>query len=153
MEGNSPTGIVVDLNPDNGRSDIRTKFASNWTIKPGLSSEFSSEQLQARIVSANDGVGELNWGWWKAGYDSGATLCSDGVVPQRPGDGIVLSIDGLKAGKHSLTTWHNQWTDTVDARAIAVSLRIGSAVIHNPTGYFLASSQTRRPSGECTLRI
>jgi hypothetical protein len=78
-------GTVVDFNPDNGRSDIRTKLAHNWVIQPGKSSEFKLGTLQARITTTEDGVGGLAWGWWKAGYDHGSTISSDGVVTQRSG--------------------------------------------------------------------
>jgi hypothetical protein len=118
------TSIVVDFNPDNGRSDVRTKLAHNWVIQPGNSSEQSIGTLQARITTVNDSVesGDLAWGWWKTGYDHGSTISSDGVVTQQSGDGLVLTITGLSAGKHSLTTWHNHWDANTSPRPIRVSL-------------------------------
>jgi hypothetical protein len=127
LNGNSKHGIVVDLNPDNGRSDVRTALAVNWPVKPGVSSVLAFEQLRAEISCTHMSVGGLQWGWWKAGYDHGATLSSDGVAAQGPGNGILLTLDGLKAGKHSLTTWHNDWSDVHTSQAISVSLQIGNA--------------------------
>jgi hypothetical protein len=120
------TGIVVDFNPDNGRSDVRTKLAHNWVIQPGKSSEQTIETLQSRITTVNDRIvsGDLAWGWWKAGYDHGSTISSDGVVTQQSGDGLVLTITELSAGKHSLTTWHNHWDAKAKSQAIQISIEL-----------------------------
>lgn len=117
-------GILVDFDPDNGRSDIRTKLAKQWVIPTGKSETALSIggldcslrifQPEASMGSPSEKAnvkrdGLLAWGWWKAGYDFAATLASDGVTTSENGDVIELSIRGLSPGHHSLTTWHNSW--------------------------------------------
>lgn len=118
---------IVDFNPDNGRSDVRTKFADNVALSPAKSTKFGVANLQVRVESTGPKVGdepdEIEWGWWKAGYDHGATLSSDGLITKRAGDGIRISIKGLSPGAHSLTTWQNDWQEIPQATPLLIQLR------------------------------
>ena len=60
---------------------------------------------------------------WKGGYDTGATVVSDGVTVKDgdKGGAIELVLSGLAAGKHSLVTWHNG-TSMKSLSAIRVSV-------------------------------
>lgn len=126
--GSSDESLVVDFNPDNGRSDIRTESAKNWSITSGkqeLTSDFGARRVTVRAV-AKDGPANLAWGWWKAGYDFGATLSSDGLTTELPGVQIELQIDGLSPGKHRLVTWHNAWDEKVHAGELSLTLNVAS---------------------------
>jgi len=94
--------LRVDLNPDNGRGDVRSPHAENWPITEGaeLSRKFGAVEVTFRAPG-----GRLASTWWKAGYDSGAVLASDGLT--RAGGTIEMVIRGLSPGRHSLATWHN----------------------------------------------
>lgn len=125
----SREGLLVDFDPDNGRSDVRTKLAKQWVIPTGKSeTNFSTNGLDCslRILRPESTTSSssqnatdnrqslLTWGWWKAGYDFAATLSSDGITTSASGDVIELTIRGLSPGNHSLATWHNCW-DTSEA--------------------------------------
>ena len=107
--GRAQEPLWIDFNPDNGRSDVLSDYAFNWPVGTCSVTErtLSNTQFQLRPVGGEHA--ELTFGWWKAGYDSGATLCSDGVTTVAAGESIELKITGLTAGNHTLATWHNDW--------------------------------------------
>ncbi len=109
---------LIDINPDNGRSDVRTPNAINWPIGSTPSAHIKANGVRVEIRTVTAGA-KLKFDWWKAGYDVGATLASDGVTTEQPGETIELVMSGLAPGKHSLLTWHNHTT------ALKVPQRIG----------------------------
>ena len=100
---------LIDINPDNGRSDIRTAGAINWPIGSTNSAQTTADGVRVEVRTTTESA-RLKFDWWKAGYDVGATLASDGVTTEQPGETIELVLSGLTAGKHSLVTWHNHTT-------------------------------------------
>ncbi len=124
--------FIVDLNPDNGRSDIRTEVARNWAVPAGTNETtqtFDETSITIRALQSNGQAAALAWGWWKAGFDFGATLSSDGATTAKPGQILELQIDGLAPGKHRLVTWHNAWDATVAHGDLNLELKIGLQVI------------------------
>lgn len=111
------TSHWIDFNPDNGRSDVRSPHALNWPINTCKKTEQSLGQIRVQLNASDSESSELTHGWWKAGYDSGATFCSDGVTTVANGDSIELTISGLKEGSHSIATWHNN-LEEVDQSAL-----------------------------------
>lgn len=99
----------VDLNPVTDRKDVLTPGWSNWAVEEGMqaSSKFEEVKVTLRQVG-KDGAG-LAGVMWKGGYDTGATVASDGVTVKDgdKGGAIELVLSGLPAGKHSLVSWHN----------------------------------------------
>lgn len=120
--------VFVDINPDNGRSDVRTAAVTNLPV--GLSSELATSigdvNIKLRTTTRDT---KLNFAWWKAGYDVGATLASDGVTTEQPGEAIELVLGGLTAGRHSITTWHNQTTVSREPQHIEIQVDNGPAMI------------------------
>ena len=107
--GRGQAETLIDLNPDNGRSDVVTPHAFNWPINEGHEFVHVVDGVEVRIA-ANSADGKLRFGWWKAGYDSGAKLSSDGVTSEKPGESISLTLNGLAPGEHSLAIWLNTWS-------------------------------------------
>lgn len=98
-----PPALRVDLNSDGARSDVRTPGWENWAPKAGTSATQTFGKLTVTL-RARDG---FSVAWWKAGYDTGATLASDGVFLKGMGR-LELVFTGLKPGKHTLVTYHNR---------------------------------------------
>jgi hypothetical protein len=98
--------LRVDLSPDNGRKDVLTPGIENWTLKdaPSASQTFAD----GIAVTLRAGSGALTTPWFKGGYDTGATIASDGVCAKGK---LELVISGLSAGKHSIVTWHSSVED------------------------------------------
>lgn len=113
---------LIDINPDNGRSDVRTPEAFNWPVGPASSAQTTVDGVNFQLKAASNDS-QLNFAWWKAGYDVGATLASDGVTTDRPGETLLLSLSGLTPGFHTLTTWHNRTTP--DGKPIRLGIQIG----------------------------
>ncbi|MBB6050783.1 pectate lyase family protein [Armatimonas rosea] len=98
-----PPALRVDLNSDGARGDVRTPGWENWAPKAGTSATQTFGKLTVTL-RAQDG---FSVGWWKAGYDTGATLTSDGVMVKGAGK-LELAFSGLTPGKHTLVTYHNR---------------------------------------------
>jgi len=107
--------LRVELNGDNGRNDVRTRGWSDWRIPmrqasaTAASGTFGDVRLTLRAVG--DGA-SIAADWWKRGFDFEATLASDGasLVPG-VGDAVMeIVIEGLPAGRHTLTSWHSAWS-------------------------------------------
>src|SRR4051794_29478619 len=89
--------LKVDLSPDNGRKDVLTPRIENWTLKDGPSA--TQKFADGVTVTLRARSGELTTPWFKGGYDTGATLASDGVAAK---DKLELVISGLSPGKHRI---------------------------------------------------
>lgn len=106
--------IRVDLNPVTERKDVLTPGWTNWAVPEGTQAtqQFGSVTVTLRKAS-NQGAG-LTGVMWKGGYDTGATVASDGVTVKDgdKGGAIELVLSGLQSGRHSLVTWHNSISTT-----------------------------------------
>jgi hypothetical protein len=107
--------IRVDINLNQDRRDILTADGENWSIPDGVEAarNFGNVEIIVR-ASGKDGA-TLKGEWWKAGYDHGATLASDGVVAS-DGASIDIVLRGLSAGRHRLVTRHNLFSPGLAAR-------------------------------------
>src|SRR5262245_6726785 len=72
--------LRVDFNPNDDRTDVRSRHAFNWRIVPGASVVQAFPAVTVTIRPADTGQGGVTWGWWKGGFDTGATFVSDGVT-------------------------------------------------------------------------
>jgi hypothetical protein len=111
-------GLRVDLNPNNGRSDVRSPHWLNWPFRDGTSDSRTFDGVTVTIRHSA-GVGEgLAGGWWKAGLDYPARMASDGVFVKggERGGRIELVISGLSPGRHGIATFHNSIWDAPVSR-------------------------------------
>jgi hypothetical protein len=98
----SAAPLRVDINPDNGRNDARTKDWQDWRVG-GKQQAFKVDGVTVAFRPA--GAKKISADMWKGGYDTGATLSSDGLVAQ--GGGVEMVISGLPAGRVGIATYHN----------------------------------------------
>jgi hypothetical protein len=106
--------IRVDLNPDNGRSDVLTREWENWPVRDGAASQ--SRQFGGVTVTLRKAgsVGDaLTGGWWKPGLDYAARMASDGAYVKggERGGQMEVVISGLAPGRHGIATFHNSLWD------------------------------------------
>jgi hypothetical protein len=98
--------LRVDLNPDNGRKDVLTPGWADWRVGDGAAAPFKQDNIAVRFrAAAKGGAKQLGGAMWKGGYDTGATLASDGFVAQ--GGAVEMVISGLPAGRTGIATYHN----------------------------------------------
>lgn len=104
------TPLRVDLNPANGRGDIRTRGWENWAVEgPRPSQRFDGLGVTLRSRSPSGLVVR----WYKPLLVFGATMTADGVAA----DGeLEIVLTGLTPGRHTLATYHNALTDGPPAR-------------------------------------
>jgi hypothetical protein len=121
-------GPRVDLNQDVARGDVLSPGWENWRVPEGASAsaKFGSVTVTLKAVDAN---GKLATGWWKPGFDYPARMASDGVVVNGK---LELVLGGLAAGRHSLATYHNAFTEAKPNR-ITVSVQGAKDVTATPT--------------------
>ena len=121
--------LYIDFNPDNGRSDVRSPHASNWPIATCRQVEQRFGNLSLQLAAIGGDQPELTFGWWKAGYDFGATFCSDGITTVAVNTEVELRISRLSAGTHSLATWHSDWNNSApdsELSAIDIQWHVGN---------------------------
>lgn len=131
--------LRVDLSPDNGRSDVLTPKIENWAIKDGPSSERTFGSVRATLRATGAAGATVGAGWWKSGYDTGATLASDGAIA-KSGAGLELTLRGLAPGPHTLVTWHSV-VDNVAPLALRVQVGEAPAQTVIPTKRVLDDSE------------
>jgi hypothetical protein len=110
--------LKVDLNPDGDRRDVLTADAENWRFAEAPSATKTFGPITVTIRQSGPVGSALAANWWKGGYDTHATLASDGVFV-KGGDGggqIELIVRGLAPGHHSIVTWHNSIWDAPVSR-------------------------------------
>lgn len=107
--------LRVDLNLDQDRKDILSAGVENWSIPDGAEAARSFGDVEIVIRASGKDGAALKGAWWKAGYDHGATLASDGVVAS-PGASIDIVLRGLSTGQHRLVTRHNLLSGGLAAR-------------------------------------
>jgi len=133
--------LRVDISPDNGRGDVISSRYQNWRIDETDEANSTFGSLTITIRPAGAPGSRLTTGWWKAGFDTGAVLVSDGVTVQGGNHGgqIELVIRGLIPGRHSLATWHNTWEASglspfrvlVDGRPSMTDVRPSIRAVHD----------------------
>ena len=100
--------LKVDLNVNQDRKDILSPRMENWQIADGASASRKFGAVTVTLRAAAPDGARLVGGWWKAGYDFGATMASDGVFVKGTGTvALEIVLDGLAPGLHSLVTYHN----------------------------------------------
>src|SRR5688572_4382066 len=73
----SGASIRVDLNPDNGRSDVLTREWENWPVRDGAASVSRTfGTVTVTLRSAGNTGGGLTANWWKPGLDYPARMAS-----------------------------------------------------------------------------
>src|SRR2546425_413721 len=73
-------GVRVDLNPDNGRSDVRSPEWENWPVRDGVASDSRTfGGVTVTLRKAGKAGNGITANWWKAGLDYPARMASDGV--------------------------------------------------------------------------
>jgi hypothetical protein len=98
--------LRVDINPDNGRKDVLTPGWEDWRMGDARAARFERDGVTVRFRPARQGgATDLSAGMWKGGYDTGATLASDGLVAR--GGAVEMVIRGLPAGRTGIATYHN----------------------------------------------
>jgi hypothetical protein len=103
--------IRVDINIDSDRSDIRTPHWDNWRWHEGKSGSMKFGDVTVTFRSSSGAViGDF---WYKPLLVHGATMAADGIaIKDKEADGqIEMVLAGLKPGKHTITTYHNELRD------------------------------------------
>src|SRR5438874_9897431 len=88
--GAAHASLRVDIDPDVARKDILTPGWQSWKIHQGTSASERFDEITVTLRSTGD---PLIADWWKGGYDTHATLASDGVFVR--GGAMQMSIHGL----------------------------------------------------------
>jgi hypothetical protein len=115
--------ISVDINPVTDRKDVLTPGWRNWAIPEGAEASESFEGITVTVRKTGKAGSGLTGVMWKGGYDTGATVSSDGVTVKDgdKGGALELVFRGLPTGKHTLVSWHNvTWSKPVSALSVAV---------------------------------
>lgn len=120
--------IAVDLSLTSGRKDVRTPGWHNWEVPNGKEASTTIEGVEIHLRAATGK--ELKGDWFKAGIVTGATLATDGVaIVEGPGPRqLEITLTGLPAGRHSLTTYHN-WFGKSPLPSLQVQLASASETI------------------------
>lgn len=116
----------VDLNADNDRKDQLSPGWTNWRV-PDSVSEAHLDVDSVRLTLQSD-QGTLTTVMWKAGYDTSATVTSDGVMAS----GLKIIFHGLSPGQHSLVTYHNLTDDKIRPDPIQIRVQ-SSQIVVTPT--------------------
>src|SRR5688500_6111407 len=112
--------LRVDVNPDNGRKDVLTRGWEDWRVGDGAAAPFQHGNITVRFrAPVKGGAKQLGGAMWKGGYDTGATLASDGLVAR--GGAIEMVISGLPAGRTGIATFHNAF-DSGSAGSFSISV-------------------------------
>ncbi len=107
-QGTAIDSVKIDFNGDHGRQDVQAYGYFDWRVGTATTIERDFGGIKISI-SARHAQTKLVHDWWKAGFDYGARLVSDGIVLENPlpNDAIIVKVRGLKPGKHRIVSWHN----------------------------------------------
>src|SRR5688572_14518075 len=92
--------IRVDINPDNDRRDVLTKGWTDWRVGEADAADAALELNKVKVSFR----GKVGASMWKGGFDTGATMTSDGIVAR---GAVEMVISGLPPGRTSIATYHN----------------------------------------------
>src|SRR5438270_11375867 len=89
--------LKVDVNPDTNRKDDLTPLWENWMVKDGEQASNTFGDITVMLRKAGSVGSGLAGGLWKPGYESKATMASDGVYVKDgdKGGSLELVIHGL----------------------------------------------------------
>ncbi|CAM1502568.1 Fc.00g073440.m01.CDS01 [Cosmosporella sp. VM-42] len=95
-----------------------------WRVKNRASSKFKANGLHFTLAATTKGT-KLHGGANKPVYKKplpsvGQRLIGAGISTDTDGGSITLTITGLPAGRHSISTWHNAWEDLDKIPTVAV---------------------------------
>jgi hypothetical protein len=123
--------LRVDLNPDNGRKDVLTRGWEDWRVGDGAAATFKHGDTTVRFrAAANGGAKQLGGAMWKGGYDTGATMTSDGLVAR--GGPVDMVISGLPAGSTGIATFHNAFdSEPLGSFSISVNGRAQAGEVNS----------------------
>ncbi|MCA9194226.1 MAG: hypothetical protein KDB03_20800 [Planctomycetales bacterium] len=141
--------VLVDISPDNLRSDVQADGASQWRISSAQTSQFSVGELKFVLTARGGDGAQFVDQWWKPALDYSAAFSTDGVAIANPGS-LELSIRGLSAGKHSLLTFHNT-LNTESEGKLNVSVNGSMAEIVQPTHRILFDDRCATAYHEFTV--
>lgn len=116
--------VRVDLNPNCDRRDILTEGWENWSVPDGQSASQKFGDVRVTLRPAANQPGRVGADWWKQGFDTQASLASDGVLIKdgQPGAPLELVLSGLKPGQHSVVMYHNSlWAGSTSAYDFSVN--------------------------------
>jgi hypothetical protein len=132
--------LRVELNGANGRNDVRTPHWTDWRIPNGPATTGTFGDVRLTLRAVGDGS-KVVADWWKRGFDFEATLASDGacLVPGGGDAALELVIEGLPAGRHSISSWHSAWSQepaaafdvAIDGREAAQGVLPAHRAVHN----------------------
>lgn len=112
--------LPVDVNPDNGRKDVLTNGWDDWRLGERAHAPFRHGNVTVSFrVPRTGGAEQIGGKMWKGGYDTGATLASDGLVVH--GGAVEMVISGLPAGRTGIATYHNAF-DAQAAQPFSISV-------------------------------
>lgn len=93
-----------------------------WQINGnGALNEFSANGLDFTIKATTGSdtlVGDAFQVYTQPFPDVGQRLIGSGITTDSSGGSITLTITGLEAGEHWLSTWHNSWEDLDDIPSV-----------------------------------
>lgn len=113
----------IDLNADNDRKDQLSPGWTNWRVPDSVSqAELDVDSVHVTLQAIQ---GTLTTVMWKAGYDTRATVTSDGVMASR----IQIILQGLPPGRHSLVTYHNLTDDKVTPAPIHIQVQTSETLV------------------------
>ena len=118
-----PTRTLVSLHPARICPLSDPDYAL-WRVKNRASSRFSANDLDFTLAATTNGT-KLHGGANKKVYKKplpsvGQRLIGAGISTDTDGGSITLTIAGLPAGQHSISTWHNSWEDLDEIPTVAV---------------------------------
>ena len=100
--------LRIDLSMQTGRSNTSSAGWHEWQIDQGqeMARDVQGLQITLRAIGTD---AQVQGEWYKAGFATGATIATDGVMVEN-GSGpaqLEVEIRGLAPGEHSLVTYHN----------------------------------------------
>jgi hypothetical protein len=118
------TRTLVKLHPAQVNSLEDPDYAL-WEIDSSDAiSDFSANGLDFSIKATSEGdklVGDAFTSVYTKPFpDVGQRLIGSGITTESDGGLVTLTISGLPAGEHWLSTWHNAWEDLEDIPSVAL---------------------------------
>lgn len=131
------TNIAVDINGRDNRPYLKSNVFEDWTIANSIA---KAQKVSTTIkgvtftISDASGKGVIDGSQNKQLYKVGEVsplLCLDGAIVDGTFSGgiIKLEIDGLPAGTHTLTTWHNFFESGTATNQSTMTMTINDEIV------------------------
>ena len=140
--------LKVDVSITNRQAqEVQEPGYTLWQVKQGKEDTLTVEGIKCTLCCAADADYEIRTGWSKtyvqnAAYkEQNGRLTFDGLSldPRKQGT-IVLRLEGLPVGEHSLQTYHNCWENPANFYASPMTVKLnGTVVQENVQPSFLQS--------------